>query len=259
MDAKRYDDGKIRLDLVPTSLIEEVGKVLTFGAKKYDEHNWKKGMKWSRCIASLKRHIQEFENCKDFDDESSLLHLGHAATNIAFLIEYYKIHPELDDRWRNPSRRIGLDIDDVLLDFVPTYCKRYGLEIPNSWYLDYNIIPRIDELTNDENFWLDLEPLIDPNLLKFEPTVYITARDERLQEYTSKWLEKHNFPKAPIIFSRNKGKTCQEYELDLFIDDSPKNFREINEAGIACYLLDQPWNRYTDVGYRRIYNLNDVI
>lgn len=58
----RFNDGKNRLDLVPTSLIEEVGKVLTFGASKYGDNNWRSPMSWSKCIASLKRHLVAFEN-----------------------------------------------------------------------------------------------------------------------------------------------------------------------------------------------------
>jgi len=259
MEATRYDNDKLKLDLVPASLIREVAKVMTFGAKKYDAHNWRKGMQWSRCLASLKRHILEFENMVDIDPETGALHLGHAACNIAFLIEYYKSHPELDDRWKEPTKRIGLDIDDVVMSFIPAYCERYNLKIPTHWYLDYNFIPNIELLHQDEDFWMNLEPLFDPKSLKFEPTVYITARDERLREWTSKWLEKHNFPKAPIVFSRNKGEICKEWKLDLFIDDSVKNFNEINKAGTACFLMDNYCNQYKDVGYRRIFNVNDIV
>ena len=89
--------------------------------------------------------------------------------------------------------------------------------------------------------------------------MYITARDEKLAEWTTKWLEKHNFPKAPVIFSRNKGITCKENNIQIFVDDSPKNFDEINQAGVACFLMDTIWNKYRDVGYRRILHVNDII
>ena len=55
--ALRYDEGKIRHDLLPGHAINELAKVYTMGAKKYADHNWRKGMKWSRVIASLKRHL----------------------------------------------------------------------------------------------------------------------------------------------------------------------------------------------------------
>lgn len=257
--ATRHDNEKIRMDLVPSSLVEGVAKVLTFGAKKYDAQNWRKGMSWSRCIGSLKRHLNEFEKGINVDEETGFKHLEHLACNVAFLIEYYKTHPELDDRWKEPQKRIALDIDDVCAAFVPAYCKKVGIDVPNSWYLDYNFIPNIEKLHQDEEFWMNLEPLFNPTELKFEPAMYITARDEKLAEWTTKWLEKHNFPKAPVIFSRNKGATCKENNIQLFIDDSPKNFDEINQAGVACFLMDTIWNKYRDVGYRRISHVNDII
>lgn len=97
--ALRYNSGKLRLDLVPSGPINEVAKVLTFGLDKYEVHNWRKGMDWSTCIGAMKRHISAFEMNEDIDQESGCYHLAHAATNILFLLEYYKTHPELDDRY----------------------------------------------------------------------------------------------------------------------------------------------------------------
>lgn len=42
-DENKYDGEKIRLDLVEPSLIEAIGKIRTYGVKKYtDEQSWKK-------------------------------------------------------------------------------------------------------------------------------------------------------------------------------------------------------------------------
>lgn len=257
--ALRYDSEKNRLDLVTPQIIEEIGKVLTFGAKKYKPSNWREGMSWSRCIGSLKRHITEFEKLNDFDNESSLLHLSHAACNIMFLLDYYKSHPELDDRYRQPNKKIGLDIDDVVIDFVPAYCQTFGLDVPNSWHLDRDIFKNLSTLYKDWLWWAGLQKLFSPKELKFEVDCYITARDESLKKVTEQWLQDNGFPMAPIIFNRNKGEVCRERSLNIFIDDSPKNFDEINKAGTACYLMDKPWNRWKEVGYRRINNINDII
>lgn len=106
--ALRYNTGKNRLELVPYELIEEVGKVLTYGAAKYTiteedgtivdgSRNWEKGMSWRSVLGSLKRHILEFEKGNLKDEESQLGHLSHAATNIAFLLRYLHTHPEYND------------------------------------------------------------------------------------------------------------------------------------------------------------------
>ena len=39
--AKKFDDGKLRLDLLPTESLKEVAKILQYGAEKYGENNWK--------------------------------------------------------------------------------------------------------------------------------------------------------------------------------------------------------------------------
>lgn len=96
--AVRKDDGKPRLDLFSPLALEGTSQILTFGAKKYTAHNWAKGMDWSRCIASLKRHLNRFEMGEDYDEESGLPHIHHIACNTMFLQEYFTTHPELDDR-----------------------------------------------------------------------------------------------------------------------------------------------------------------
>jgi hypothetical protein len=94
----RYNEGKPRVDLVPPSAILELAKVLTVGAKKYEVRNWEKGMDHSKCYASAMRHLLKYWAGEDRDEETGELHLSHVLTNIAFLIEYQKTCPHLDDR-----------------------------------------------------------------------------------------------------------------------------------------------------------------
>lgn len=96
--AIRYDDGKLRMELVPPVVVEAIAEVLTMGAGKYGERNWEKGMLWSRCIGSLMRHLFAFLRGEDIDSESGLLHISHVLCNAAFIRQYYATHPELDDR-----------------------------------------------------------------------------------------------------------------------------------------------------------------
>jgi hypothetical protein len=89
MEASRHNNGKIRLSLVPPSLALYVGAVMTYGALKYDDHNWRKGFAWSSIIDSLERHLLAFKAGETHDEESGLPHLAHLACNAAFLIEHY--------------------------------------------------------------------------------------------------------------------------------------------------------------------------
>lgn len=49
---------------------------LEYGAKKYANRNWEKGLPWQQMIDSLKRHIDDFERGHDYDNgaDGSNLH-----------------------------------------------------------------------------------------------------------------------------------------------------------------------------------------
>jgi hypothetical protein len=72
--------------------------ILEFGATKYADHNWFRGMKWSRLVGAFHRHINKFDtetglwkprNLEDPDDESGKPHGQHAECCRVFLQEYY--------------------------------------------------------------------------------------------------------------------------------------------------------------------------
>jgi len=96
--AKRYNQGKVRYDLVPVLAHQEFAKVLTIGAEKYGDQNWRKGMSWNSVLASLERHLYSFKSGEDTDPQSGLSNMAHVICNAAFLIEYAKTYPQGDDR-----------------------------------------------------------------------------------------------------------------------------------------------------------------
>ena len=53
----KYDGEKPELGLLSRYMIEEVGKVLTFGGQKYGKHNWRLGIQVQRNINAALRHI----------------------------------------------------------------------------------------------------------------------------------------------------------------------------------------------------------
>ena len=76
-------DDKPRPDLISPFAEERQGHWLLMGAKKYAERNWEKGMPFSRCVASLKRHIMRFQQGKRDED-----HLAAIMFNAMALIHY---------------------------------------------------------------------------------------------------------------------------------------------------------------------------
>ena len=96
----KFDTGKRRVDLVPTEAIHALADVLTAGAAKYGEHNWRHGMDWSRVYGAAQRHMLAFWGGDDIDEESGMPHIWHALTNIAFLVSYKAMSVGRDDRWK---------------------------------------------------------------------------------------------------------------------------------------------------------------
>jgi len=86
----KFDNGKLRYSLIPPHAMEELAKVLTYGAKKYKPNNWRKVKDLSRYEDALFRHLQEWRKGNELDKESKLPHLSHALANIVFLIELNK-------------------------------------------------------------------------------------------------------------------------------------------------------------------------
>lgn len=263
-EALRYNEGKNRLDLVPPILQEEVGKVMTFGAQKYEPYNWAKGMKWSTCIASLKRHVSAFEKGEDFDPETGLYHLAHAGCNILFLLDYYKNHPELDDRQHSflEQKKIGLDIDGVLADFIPHILKYAGLENHKVTHWNDPIIRKyFPEVKNNSDFWEGIPTLCSREDIHFEPHCYITARSIS-SEVTQAWLDKHHFPVAPLYcvgVGESKVEIAKHSGITHFVDDCYQNFVELSKAGIFTYLHSGPQNLKYKVGSRRIHSLKELV
>jgi hypothetical protein len=88
MSGKRYDSGKIRFDLIPPEADFAIAAVGGFGAEKYGDRNWEKGMRYSRMLGSLKRHLNKWESGIHWDDESGMPHLYHVLWNVAALVAF---------------------------------------------------------------------------------------------------------------------------------------------------------------------------
>lgn len=84
---RKHDSGKLRYDLVPKEF-EEVVRVLTFGAQKYDDRNWESGINYGRCFAACLRHLWAWWGGEHRDPESGISHLAHAGCNILFLLAF---------------------------------------------------------------------------------------------------------------------------------------------------------------------------
>jgi len=100
MEGTKYDNDKLRMDLIPKEAFDALAGVLGFGAKKYDDHNWRKGINHSRLYAATMRHMTSYWSGETYDPESGLNHLAHAMTNLAFILG----SPNYDDRYQKETK-----------------------------------------------------------------------------------------------------------------------------------------------------------
>ncbi len=264
----KYDSNKVRMDLLPHKAIKEIAEVYTFGASKYGDRNWEKGIKWSRLYGALQRHIQAFWEGKDFDEESSKKHLAHAGCCLTMLLEAYKLFPQLDDRPNSylNTPKIGLDIDEVLCDFTQGWANLHkGVDArPNSWFYHREMGAKFKEMKENgtlNDFYMGLSPKVNPKDIPFEPHCYVTSRPIDTS-ITEAWLKKHKFPEVKVYtvpVGASKVEIMKESGIDIFVDDRFENFVELNKAGICCFLWDAPHNQRYEVGYKRIKDFKQLI
>jgi hypothetical protein len=88
MIGKKFDGDKLRYDLLPYDAINKVVDVLTYGAVKYGDDNWKHVKdKRRRYFAAAMRHMTAWFLGEQYDAESKKSHLAHAACCILFLLD----------------------------------------------------------------------------------------------------------------------------------------------------------------------------
>ena len=85
----KYDAGKPRWDLLPWGEVEQVVKVLTYGAKKYSDNNWVHVENpRRRYFAAAMRHTTAWFMGEKNDAETGCSHLAHAICCLLFLMHF---------------------------------------------------------------------------------------------------------------------------------------------------------------------------
>lgn len=97
----------VRGTLLPWTELMEVFELFGKGAKKYDDHNWRKGYEWSKSGDALLRHWGEWWEGREFDDGEGGTGQEHLDCVIfhALVLKWFRKHrPEFDDRWKCGSK-----------------------------------------------------------------------------------------------------------------------------------------------------------
>ena len=163
--------------------------------------------------------------------------------------------------------RIGIDIDNCISNFDDTLLKEYlkhdkelrntGIINKNPEYLRKGMFDWTEEEessfyhANIEDFAIKLRPIEDSvyyirKLKEDGHEIYIiTGRNNgeyiNPKELTTQWLDKYNIVYDKLIFTNAydkhaKTEVCLENNIDLMIEDKPKNINTIsNEIPVICY------------------------
>ena len=165
--------------------------------------------------------------------------------------------------------RIGIDLDEVIMDtlsqVIKYYNRRYKTSFTLSDFHSYNWWETWG-CTKDKAIrtWLDfnnsdvsrkikpIERAISSInfLAKTNEIIIITSRQNKVKEQTQKWLNKH-FKSPPrliltndiYIATESKSKICKDLGIKLMIEDHPKYAAECAKSGIKTILFDKPWNK----------------
>ena len=84
----KYDGAKIRWELIPDDAMEEVAKLYTTGAQKYDARNWELGIDYMRIVGALRRHLNSWVRGEQFDRDNGQPHLSSVVWNGLALLAY---------------------------------------------------------------------------------------------------------------------------------------------------------------------------
>lgn len=170
---------------------------------------------------------------------------------------------------------IGLDIDDTITDTYGVmfgYAQKYTIEDLNkNIEIDYSqsisshnyiqIMHNWNEKEEEAFFRKYYKQIVKEttpfpfavetiNKLNQEGNkiILITARwdfdDTNVRKLTEEWLEKEDIHYDKLVVNASKKlKAAKENNLDIFIDDSFENCKEIAESGIKTFIMDTRCNK----------------
>jgi hypothetical protein len=184
--------------------------------------------------------------------------------------------------------RIGVDLDDVLVDSLPHYLtafnRRFGMEVPladAAWrmYRRYPHIPRQE--INDffsgliEAGFFASRPLLpgarealDRLAEDGHELFIVTGRAPQDEAITRRWLKEAGLVayfsalvhKGIEPVGRYKSEAALELGLDLFIEDELAVAIAVVEAEIPVLLYDQPWNKGSlPAAIRRVHSWGEAL
>lgn len=191
---------------------------------------------------------------------------------------------------KTPKLIIGIDLDDVVFDFNNAlhayHNKKYGTSVSRKDITSYDI-EKVWNCTAEEasekvfEFYSTSEhdaamPVAGASealtsLKKVHELHVISSRGDQIADLTLRWIEK-NFPghfKSVNLTNQyfgikekvqSKADVCRELYIDVMIEDSLSQAKEIAMIVSRVFLLDCPWNQgELPNNVMRVYSWADII
>ena len=166
--------------------------------------------------------------------------------------------------------KIGIDIDEVIAEFVKSYIlllKERGIFVNYEDVINYHFWESfpitkeederyIKEFFNSHHF--DEIKLVDGSqssinfLSKNHEIYFITSRPSSIKEKTCQFIHANfSLSELNIFFSgdfhlgngKTKAEICRELHIDLMIEDNKNYALDCAKNGIKVILLGRPWNK----------------
>lgn len=177
--------------------------------------------------------------------------------------------------------RIGIDIDDTICDtwefLIPHLSEYFKIDIDklknvqDAYYKACNVT--LDEYCKFAKqyypqFVMEYKPkknvkeVIEKLKNAGHEIIFITARSTKgfddPYKVSLEYLNNHEIYFDKLIVNVNdKSKECLEEDIDIFIDDSIDNCKEIADKGIKVLLFDASFNKNCSL-FKRVLNWNQV-
>lgn len=168
-------------------------------------------------------------------------------------------------------KKIGLDFDDVIIDFCPALIHEHNKEHGTSYKIKDMVHFEFEKLwggTQKDTVDRIVMMYDAPEHINFPPVagvveslavlkekyqlVIITGRPDISRKSMEMWLDKY----LPGIFKDiyftnqfhgeqkySKADFCSMYNVDLFVDDYLPTVLDVANNGIRAILFDAPWNQ----------------
>lgn len=92
----KHDKDKPRYSLLPPDALRKIVDVFEYGARKYEPNNWRFVYPSSRYYDAVLRHLEAWRCGQQYDEESGLHHLAHAACSAMILLALEMQYDKLD-------------------------------------------------------------------------------------------------------------------------------------------------------------------